>query len=130
MITLNPDESKSVVINAKEYWNHTGIKLEKDKQYFLKAEGTWVDWYIEIDANGFGHWFFLPVEILRRMPTKNWFALIGTLDKSRENAFLIGTGPTDYTPPIPGELVCFANDVPGFYWNNYGSIYLTVTRKT
>ena len=30
--------------------------------------------------------------------------------------------------PATGELEFFANDVPGFYWNNLGSILLEVTR--
>ena len=27
-----------------------------------------------------------------------------------------------------GQLAFFANDVPGFYWNNLGSIRLEITR--
>ena len=30
--------------------------------------------------------------------------------------------------PATGQLAFFANDVPGFYWNNLGSIRLEITR--
>jgi hypothetical protein len=37
--------------------------------------------------------------------------------------------PTNrWQAPIDGELVCFANDVPGFYWNNRDSIVVMVRR--
>ncbi len=129
MIILEQGELKSVNIDAKEFWNHTGIELKAGQQYLLKAEGKWKDWYIETDANGYSRWYLRPFEIFRRIHKENWFALIGTIGESLSNAFLIGTGPTDYTPPISGELVCFANDMQAFYWNNYNSVQLTVTRK-
>jgi hypothetical protein len=129
MITLEQGKPNSVNIHAKKFWNHTVIGLKVGQQYLLKAEGKWIDWYIETDANGYSRWYLRPYEIFRRMRRENWFALIGTIGESLNNAFLIGMGPTDYMPPISGELVCFANDMPGFYWNNYGSVQLTVTRK-
>ncbi len=34
-----------------------------------------------------------------------------------------------YTAPRAGRLTCFANDVPGFYWNNRGAIRLSVALR-
>jgi hypothetical protein len=52
---------------------------------------------------------------------------MGSLDGASETIFLIGSHAA-YTPARSGEVVCFANDVPGFYWNNKGSITLTIDR--
>jgi hypothetical protein len=42
-----------------------------------------------------------------------------------QTAFSIGKG-IQYTPTVDAVLFCFANDVPSAYWNNWGSITLTV----
>ncbi len=42
-----------------------------------------------------------------------------------------GSGPRSScgaNMPASGQLEFFANDVPGFYWNNFGSIQLEITR--
>jgi hypothetical protein len=54
-------------------------------------------------------------------------ALIGCVDGDLATAFVIGSGIDAWTPPRAGTLLCFANDVPGFYWNNSGHITLTVS---
>jgi hypothetical protein len=64
------------------------------------------------------------------MPTERWFALIGRIDGHPSTTFLIGTGRKPILMPASGELICFANDVPGYYWNNLGTLQLTITRCT
>jgi hypothetical protein len=32
--------------------------------------------------------------------------------------------------PASGRLFFFVNDVPGFYWNNAGVLFVTVARAT
>jgi hypothetical protein len=54
-----------------------------------------------------------------------WFALIGAIDSDSSTQFLIGTQSVS-APVRTGQLCCFANDVPGFYWNNKGAIQLIV----
>lgn len=41
--------------------------------------------------------------------------------------FLIGSAAA-ITPTRAGELRCYANDVPLMYWNNTGSVTLTIVR--
>jgi hypothetical protein len=53
-----------------------------------------------------------------------WFALCGAIPASGAGPFLIGAGARLRLPA--GRLLCFANDVPGFYWNNFGAVILTV----
>ena len=65
------------------------------------------------------------VEGFRRVPTANWFALIATLDRNMMTSWVVAQ-PLEIRPERTGELVCFANDVFGFYWNNSGFVTLEV----
>jgi hypothetical protein len=99
------------------------------KRISMTASGTWVDWFIHQGPDGDPSDSFCmkAFEPLRRMPDENWFALIGGLDSNVALSFRIGSRCT-YTARAAGELTCFANDVEGFYWNNYGEVLLTVAR--
>ena len=128
-IYLLPGNKETVDIYARKFWNRTSIHLEVGANYHFKATGKWTDLIIETDADGFQRRYLQPFEAFRRVPTQNWFALIGTVDRMMTTAFLIGKEVT-LTPPKSGELVCFANDVSSMYWNNWGRLRLTVTRLT
>jgi hypothetical protein len=64
---------------------------------------------------------------LRRAPREKWFALICAIDAAPRSRLLIGRSRT-LRAASTGTLRCFANDTPGFYWNNAGSVELTVIR--
>jgi hypothetical protein len=51
------------------------------------------------------------------------------LDESRllDTFFYVGQ-QTTFRAPNSGELICFANDAHNLYWNNAGSLNVTVTR--
>ena len=118
-----------VSIHAKQFWNHTGILLEAGISYRFAAEGVWIDWNINYgpDGGGSGSNLLLIVsEKLRRRPNDNWFALIGGFGEDESSTFLIGSSNSGFTAPRSGELTCFANDVPVAYFNNKGSVTLTV----
>jgi hypothetical protein len=81
---------------------------------------------VKPDGYEYGNFFQNAVWWLRRSPNVNWFALLGTVEPEQA-PFLIGKHAI-YQARRVGELNCFANDVPGFYWNNTDAISLTVTR--
>ena len=62
------------------------------------------------------------------MPAEKWFALVGAVGKDEARLFLIGENLEGWEAKGDGELMCFANDVPRAYFNNHGSITLTITR--
>jgi hypothetical protein len=66
--------------------------------------------------------------MFRRKPNENWFSLIGNIGQSVEQEFLIEKKLEKYKVPLAGELFCYANDVPIMYFNNHGSLNLTITR--
>jgi hypothetical protein len=128
-IVLEAGDPVEVTVRAPELWNHTGVAIEKSETYLLEVQGDqhWVDAWIVTGADGYRWWPLTLAEGLRRVPRANWFALVGTLDGRPETAWVIGRCAR-YTAAASGELVCFANDMPGMYWNNWGSLVLTVTK--
>jgi hypothetical protein len=115
------------IIVARKIWNSTGIRVEKGREYDFTAHGRWVDMILRHGANGDPSNVYMRLfERWRRVENQNWFALIGAVNQDIATAFLIGEGGR-LRMTASGELTCFANDVRGFYWNNWGSVVLQVT---
>jgi hypothetical protein len=127
-VTLAAGESITVPIEAANPNRATGIHFEAGGVYRLDAAGKWYDAGRETDPAGYkdGNVLQNLVWWLRRSPQANWFALLGTAEPGQA-PFPIGVHAV-YQARARGELICFANDVPGFYWNNSGVVRLTVTR--
>ncbi|MFZ0257361.1 MAG: hypothetical protein WAN46_17370 [Gammaproteobacteria bacterium] len=127
---LSVGQPYKVPVSAREDTDtmvDTGIDMAPGEQYELAATGLWWDFFIPSSPNGF---FFLPDilvnRFLRHRPS-NFFALIGCLDRRPDQQFFVGKH-CNYKPEVPGRLFCFANDVSGFYWNNWGKVDLTIKR--
>ncbi len=121
----------TISICAKKKWSRTGFVLEAGCTYRFAAKGQWVDWTIVYGPDGgtSGSNFFLRLfEGFRRRPKDNWFALIGGVDEDDSTTFLIGASLPIFTAIRAGELACYANDVPFAYFNNKGSVSLTIER--
>lgn len=119
------NESRSFEIASREYWNDTGVILQKGFTYDFEAEGVWKDWFIKCDADGFSRWYLKPLARYKRSRDNKWFTLMGSINK--ENIFSIGI-KNRLISPTTGELSCFANDVSWAYSNNKGSLTLKITR--
>jgi hypothetical protein len=122
-------EFVEATIEAKKKWNDTGIELVSGHEYLFKVTGQWTDGRMQCDADGYRspNLILKATEWLRRSPRSRWFALIGALDANELTQFEIGTVRT-LIMPASGTLTCFANDVSWMYWNNYGSVQLSITR--
>jgi hypothetical protein len=53
---------------------------------------------------------------------------MGSIGQRDAGAFGIGARLDAWQPADAGELFCFANDVGLAYWNNSGTVRLTVRR--
>jgi hypothetical protein len=126
---LQLGESRGTRVNAACYWNASGIELEKGALYSLDvaAGERWSDGRIDTDSRGYERWWLAVFRPFRRVPSAAWFALIGTVGSQLAERCVVGKS-CEWLAPATGELVCFANDVPIMYWNNRGSILLTVTK--
>ncbi|MEH2203370.1 MAG: hypothetical protein V7K53_04700 [Nostoc sp.] len=130
MINLQIGSPSETIIDAKKYWNATGIYLEIGATYKFEVEGEqfWCDAWIRSDADGYTQPWLSWAEMFRRKPNENWFSLIGNIGQSGEQKFLIGKKLEKYKATSSGELFCYANDVPIMYFNNRGTLSLTITR--
>ena len=135
---LEVGEKTTVDIVARRYWNDTGLHVTADQRYQLAAHGTWIDFYIPCAADGYrtpGWLLRGPLgtlgwiaQRLRRVPEGNWFVLAGAVRAGMDCQYFVVGGSREVRMPTSGQLALFANDVPGFYWNNFGSIRLDITR--
>jgi hypothetical protein len=125
---LIPGQNVTVTIEAKPFNNLTNVWFESGAVYDLKATGTWFDAGRPSGPNGYPDGNFLQnlASWLRRLPDRNWFILLGVAEP-KNTPFVIGTNAI-YQAQQSGQLICFANDVPGFYWNNTGALRLTIAR--
>jgi len=57
-----------------------------------------------------------------------WFAASAYISDQTQS-FVIGKDWRG-APPAERELMCFANDSPKMYWNNWGRIRFSITRIT
>ncbi|PKP08054.1 MAG: hypothetical protein CVU09_17550 [Bacteroidetes bacterium HGW-Bacteroidetes-4] len=115
----------TTVCKASRKWNATGVRLHCEREYHIKATGTWTDFYISTDAHGFERNHLRPFKRFKRQPDAHWFALMGSIGKESPY-FLVGADLL-LKPDKAGELFLFANDMPAMYWNNRGSLSITIT---
>lgn len=135
---LEVGEKFTIDVIARRHWNSTGLHVTAGQRYQLAARGTWVDFYIPCGANGYQYpgWLLRgPLGLLtrfmqglRRLPEGHWFVLVGAVRAGEDCQYFAAGSSREVRMPASGQLAFFANDVPGFYWNNLGSIRLEITR--
>jgi hypothetical protein len=114
-----------VLIFAKPYWTDTLLDVSAGQTVRFTATGTWTDWTITCGPEGYERPMMNLARPLRRRPSAPWFALCGALDQRGDETFLIGA-EAEIIFEKSGRLFVFANDVPGFYFNNKGAIDLSL----
>ncbi|HEX8232609.1 MAG TPA: hypothetical protein VF559_04590 [Caulobacteraceae bacterium] len=116
-----------VRVRAAEPWNDLGVVIRPGETIAFEAEGTWRDWFVDTDADGYSRLVLRLFEPFRRAPECRWFALMGAFDRDLRRRFLIGRRST-HTFAEGGRLFAFANDLPAKYGNNSQSLTLRMTR--
>lgn len=127
---LAKGDTCTAVVRAREYWNPTGVEVGYLESYAIEAAGTWEDWGRSTDADGVADGLLQDLlSAAKRCPEAQWFQLVGSVGASEERLFPLGTFAhwTNRTFGA-GELFLFANDAPGFYWNNDGELTVRITR--
>lgn len=130
--------SVTLKIKAKSYWNASGLILEKGATYNFEVKKVldWKDAGNDATAEGrieTATGFLAAMRSLARAPDQEYFYFMGVLrgacydGLTCEKQFPIGK-ETKFTAPADGEFCSFANDIPFMYWNNRGSITVTISR--
>jgi hypothetical protein len=127
----------SLRVPSEVHYFATGVLLEPGATYEIRADNSeWSDASHACTASGNPD----PVlaqrvfQGLLRCQDANWFALIGAAGPSDAQLFPVGMGrqwtfePVGESDEAAPELQLFANDAIGFYWNNSGSIGVTIER--
>jgi len=119
---------RTVCVQARLRWNHSGIRLDPAGKYLITAQGIWWDKDYRHGPGGGDspNGTMSTFERFRRMKRENWFKLICALDSQQSTAFPVGCKRA--VDKRSGELTCYANDVWLFYANNSGEIQMTVKR--
>jgi hypothetical protein len=129
MRRLEVGQEAPVEVRAREPRNASGIELEAGATYGIdiSAPQRWWDAWIGCGPEGHDAWYLRPFTRLRRSPPHRWMALMGAVEGARDAPFLLVPGG-ELVPTRTGELLCFANDSRGMYWNNRGRLSLTLRR--
>lgn len=116
------------------HWVETGVKLEQGQEVSCLADGEWWDAIIRCTANGYAAPLFYAAHVYPRIRDEGrYFRLMGRIapgpsppmKEDPAQTFVIGTGAR-LRAPRDGYLFVFANDNKYAYWNNLGSIRLTI----
>lgn len=125
-VIAKPTLAQGIEIPANASQFDTHIDIQAGKTYSFAASGIWVDKNPPgVTADGVQHPGFPrdAVGFLKKMHQAPWMALIGRVNSG--DWFLIGSHATFSNLPA-GRLYCCANDAPGFYGNNHGTLRLDV----
>jgi len=120
-------------ILACRRWNETPFRVVEGHRYRFSATGEWKDWRTPSGATGYLDDRLKRFEPLRRLPEARWFSLVGAVNRDRLTLFDIGhliAEQQPWTAPETGTLYCFANDVWFMYWNNRGTVELSMEEIT
>lgn len=126
-----------IEVPARSIWVETPVWVKAGDALTLRADGTWIDAVIPCSADGYPAPFFYALGRPPRIPDGNrYFRLMGRIVADgavpRQDdpavTFPIGTS-REWQATSPGRLFVFVNDRAGYYWNNWGSVRLTVIKK-
>jgi hypothetical protein len=128
--------SESFDVTSCREWVETPVWVEAGETLVFRAEGTWVDFFIPCSADGYSAPWLYALNRPPRIPDQGrYFRLMGRI--SRDGKQPDPDDPAETFPigkvgeklcPFAGRLFVFVNDRAGYYWNNSGSVRLSVTR--
>lgn len=125
----------TVQVQSWTEWVETPVVVKAGDSLNFRAEGRWVDFVISCTADGYDAAFFYAIHVFPRIPDEGrYFRLMGriSIEGIRPTAddpalsFPIGAALNGWRAPVGGRLYVFANDRLGFYWNNWGTVTLTI----
>lgn len=125
---LEPGATMTIRVKAGQRYSES-VAVTPGEQYHIgyPAGQRWYDLFIPASPAGYAN----PLAAFFGMRVKGakCMCLCATYNNTDTDAFAVANNAT-ITAAMPGTLCFFANDVPGFEWNNLGSITVTISRIT
>ena len=112
-------------IDSRLKWNDTRIDVTAGLTYQYVAAGLWTDWTRESDADGYSDPILDRFSLFKRCRAALWFQLVAAVDKKVNHTICLGCSG-QFIAPASGRLWAYANDAAFAYWNNKGSLTLTI----
>lgn len=148
-VRLKLNEKLSACVCGAQEWNDLTIGVTPNDSYSIQVLGEqkWWDYHFETTPSGYTNKWIRTIccddqwvdmshyEHARKIPGAPWASLGCCLDKKTEicqDVGVEGTLALDFEPTeqAVATVHCFANDVPHFYWDNYGAVVVNITRLT
>ena len=135
---LAPGESIGVRVDAKCRTNRTGVSVLQGREYTIRVDESshpdqepWKDWFVDATVEqgwtGLARPFGWLLKWFAVAPGAPMYALAGAIEGG--TPFYVGS-ELNFRASESGELVLFANDVEGLYFNNRGCLDVTIERMT
>lgn len=124
--TLSGVNLITITLFAEDFYSRDSFEVQAGIRYQIicDANQSWRDWFVPSSPLGYNN--FLAKLFGLRLKTAKCFCLCGVFDKLEETSFRIGT-LSDIEPQETDKILYFfANDYKKAYWNNYGSIDITI----
>lgn len=122
---LQPGETINIKVKANARYSDA-IIVAPGQQYSISYNNQqrWYDLFIPASPAGYPN----PLAAFFGMRVKGarCMALCAAYNSTDDQAFIINNEAI--TTTTTGTLAFFANDVPGFEWNNFGSIEIKLLR--
>jgi hypothetical protein len=128
---LEVGETTRLEVQARARRTSTSLVVAAGEQYEVSATGTWCDTEQHCcTADGYEstNAILRTSERWRRVPKARWFVLIAATREDEKRGVAVGSRGL-YEPAASGTLVFFANDVSFMYFNNSGSVSVSVRRR-
>lgn len=128
---LSVGEERKIKVPAAELYSPESIEVLAGQEYEFTCKGSqvWIDFFIPTHPKGYNNRLANVGKKELRLKTAKCFCLCGVYNKKDATAFAIATQAKQIVPAgCDGELSFFANDVLGFYWQNWLSVEVVIKR--
>jgi hypothetical protein len=135
-IGLPGSERTVVKVDSRKEWVPTSVWVQAGDRVAFHASGIWIDAFIPCHADGYpAPWLYNWNRPPRIPDNGRYFRLMGRIvpdglqprEDDPAETFVIGN-ESERTADHAGRLFVFANDREGYYWNNFGSVTLTIEK--
>lgn len=118
----------TIAVKAGARYSATQIAVVPGECYKVTplAGQRWID--LVIPSSPAGYTNPLAKWVGMRVPSARCMCLCAAFNEQDTDTIPIGSGREIRDIPVAGTMSFFANDVPGFEWNNFGTIHIAVTR--